>query len=161
MISEDTTLQEIDVQAPVVGSCEIEVAADPEAAWAVLTQIERWPSWNPAIKSVSFEGGLEEGSEFRWKAGPGTIRSTIRDLDPPWRIAWTGTSLGLKAIHVHTFERHERRDDRQDGGVVPRARRPPLQRPAPEDARRRAAEWAPASEDRSRAPGTFTVSALR
>jgi uncharacterized protein YndB with AHSA1/START domain len=113
MISEDTTLQEIDAQAPVVGSCEIEVAADPEAAWAVLTQIERWPSWNPAIKSVSFEGGLEEGSEFRWKAGPGTIRSTIRDLDPPWRIAWTGTSLGLKAIHVHTFERH-------DGGTLVR-----------------------------------------
>jgi uncharacterized protein YndB with AHSA1/START domain len=107
MVSEDTMLQEIDAQAPVVGSSEIEVAADPEAAWAVLTQIERWPSWNPAIKSVSFQGGLEEGSEFRWKAGPGTIRSTIRDLDPPWRIAWTGTSLGLKAIHVHTFERHE------------------------------------------------------
>jgi hypothetical protein len=113
MVSEDSMLQEIDAQAPVVGSSEIEIAGEPEAAWAVLTQIESWPTWNPAIKSVSFEGGLEEGLEFRWKAGPGTIRSTIRDLDPPWRIAWTGTSLGLKAIHVHTFERH-------DGGTLVR-----------------------------------------
>lgn len=111
--SEDTTLQEIDALAPVVGTSEIEVAAAPETVWAVLTQIQGWPSWNPAVKSVSFEGGLEKGSEFRWKAGPGTIRSTIRDLDAPWRIAWTGTSLGLKAIHVHTFERH-------DGGTIVR-----------------------------------------
>jgi hypothetical protein len=103
--SEDTALQEINAQAPVVGSSEIEIAVAPEAAWAVLTAIGEWPSWNPAITSVSFEGELDEGSEFRWKAGPGTIRSTIRDLDAPWRIAWTGTSLGIKAIHVHTLER--------------------------------------------------------
>lgn len=105
MVSESTSLHEINAQAPVVGSCEIEVTAAPEAAWAVLTEIEDWPTWNPAIASVSFEGVLDEGSEFRWKAGPGTIRSTIWDLDAPWRIAWTGTSFGIKAIHVHTFER--------------------------------------------------------
>jgi carbon monoxide dehydrogenase subunit G len=114
MASENTSLQEINARAPVVASSEIEVAATPEAAWAVLTEIERWPSWNPAITSVSFEGALDEGSEFRWKAGPGTIRSTIRDLDAPWRIAWTGTSLGIKAIHVHTLER-------SDGGTLVRS----------------------------------------
>ena len=131
-VSEDTTLQEIDAQAPVVGACEIQVAADPEAAWAVLTQIERWPSWNPAVKSVSVEGGLEEGSKFRWKAGPGTIKSTIRDLDAPWRISWTGTSLGLKAIHVHTFERHDNgtivRTEESYDGLVARLFRGRLQR---------------------------------
>ena len=95
---------DIDTEARVVGSSEIEVAAAPEVVWAVLTEIERWPSWNPAVKSVSFEGGLDEGSEFRWKAGPGTITSTIRDVDAPRRIAWTGTSFGIKAIHVHTLE---------------------------------------------------------
>jgi hypothetical protein len=105
MTVESTRLHEINGQAPVVGTCEITIAAAPEAAWAVLTAIEEWPSWNPAITSVSFEGALDEGSKFRWKAGPGTIRSTIRDLDAPWRIAWTGTSFGIKAIHVHTLER--------------------------------------------------------
>jgi hypothetical protein len=105
MASDSTRLHEINAQAPVVGACEIAIAAAPEAAWDVLTAIGEWPSWNPAITSVSFEGALDEGSEFRWKAGPGTITSTIRDLDAPWRIAWTGTSFGIKAIHVHTLER--------------------------------------------------------
>ena len=44
------------------------------------------------------------GAAFRWKAGPGTITSTIQDVEPPRRIAWTGTSFGIKAIHVHTLE---------------------------------------------------------
>jgi hypothetical protein len=132
MVSENTSLQEINAQAPVVGSCEIEVAAAPEAAWAVLTAIGEWPTWNPAIASVSFEGALDEGSEFRWKAGPGTIRSTIRDLDAPWRIAWTGTSLGIKAIHVHTFERLHGgtlvRTEESYDGLVARLFRARLQR---------------------------------
>jgi uncharacterized protein YndB with AHSA1/START domain len=95
---------EIDNKARVVGSSEIEVSATPELVWAVLTDIGRWPSWNPAVASVSFEEGFEEGSQFRWKAGPGTITSTIRDVDAPRRTAWTGTSLGIQAIHVHTLE---------------------------------------------------------
>jgi carbon monoxide dehydrogenase subunit G len=94
----------INEKAPVVGWSEIEIAAPPEVAWTVLTAIGRWPSWNPAVKSITFEEGIEEGSEFRWRAGPGSITSTIRDVDPPRRIVWTGSSFGIKAIHVHTFE---------------------------------------------------------
>jgi hypothetical protein len=132
MAAETTSLQEINGQAPVVGSSEIEVDAAPEAAWAVLTAIARWPSWNPAVTSVVFEGRLDEGSEFRWKAGPGTIRSTVRDLDAPWRIAWTGRSLGIRAIHVHTFERLNGRTlvrtEESYDGLVARLFRSRLQR---------------------------------
>jgi hypothetical protein len=98
------SVSEIDMQAPVVGECEIEIAVAPEAAWDVLAAIDRWPSWNPAVKSVAVDGAIEEGSTFRWKAGPGTITSTIEDLERPRRMAWTGRSLGLRATHVHTFE---------------------------------------------------------
>ena len=94
----------IDESAPVVGRSEIEIATRPEVAWDVLTAIDRWPSWNPAVKSVSVEGGIDEGSEFRWKAGPGTITSTITHVEKPRRIAWTGTTFGLRATHVHTLE---------------------------------------------------------
>ena len=97
--------------APVVGSCEIEIAAAPKVAWDVLTAIGRWPSWNPAVTSFSFDGEIGSGFAFRWKAGPGTITSTIQDVEPLRRIAWTGTSFGIKAIHVHTFERW-------DGGTL-------------------------------------------
>jgi hypothetical protein len=77
----------------------------------VLTAIGRWPNWNPAVTSVSFDGAIAPGSAFRWKAGPGTITSTIQDVEPLRRIAWTGTSFGIKAIHVHTFEP-------RDGGTL-------------------------------------------
>lgn len=94
----------INNQAPVLGGSEIEIAGAPEVAWDVLTAIERWPDWNPDVKSASLQGGIEEGSEFRWKAGPGTITSTIQYVDPPRRIVWTGKTFGIKAIHVHTLE---------------------------------------------------------
>ena len=100
----ERALCEINELAPVVGSCEVEIGTPPKDAWEVLTEIGRWPSWNPAVKSVSFGGKVGEGAAFRWKSGPGTIRSTIRDVEPSRRIAWTGTTFGIRAIHVHTFE---------------------------------------------------------
>jgi hypothetical protein len=104
---------EINPLAPVAGSFQVEIAAAPKVVWDVLTAIDRWPSWNPAVRSVSFDGEIDEGTAFRWKAGPGTITSTIQDVEPLRRIAWTGTSFGIKAIHVHTFEA-------RDGGTVVR-----------------------------------------
>jgi hypothetical protein len=127
-----TFVSEINARAPVVGGCEIEIAASQDVAWGVLTEIGRWPSWNPAVTSVSLEGEIDEGATFRWKAGPGTIRSTIQDMEKPWRIAWTGTSLGIKAIHVHTFEPRDGktvvRTEESYDGVVARLFRRRLQR---------------------------------
>jgi uncharacterized protein YndB with AHSA1/START domain len=90
--------------APVVVASEIEVAADRELVWDVLTAIDRWPSWNPDVKSVAMSGEVAEGSEFRWKAGPGTIASTIQSLERPQLVAWTGKTFGLNAIHVWRLE---------------------------------------------------------
>jgi uncharacterized protein YndB with AHSA1/START domain len=90
--------------APAVASAEVEVAADPEIVWEVLTSIDDWPRWNPDVSSASLEEGLSEGARFHWKAGPGTITSTLQRIDRPRLIAWTGRTFGIKAIHVHRFE---------------------------------------------------------
>ena len=90
--------------APVVGKGETEVSASREVVWDVLTGIEEWPSWNPDVRSVSMHRPLSEGSVFRWKAGPGTITSTLEHVDAPRRVAWSGKAFGLKAIHVHGLE---------------------------------------------------------
>ncbi|HWN22464.1 MAG TPA: SRPBCC family protein [Gaiellaceae bacterium] len=95
---------EINTDAPAVARGKIEVAAPPEVVWAVLTGIADWPSWNPDVKSATLDGPLAAGTQFRWKAGPGTITSTLRSVEPPRRIEWTGTTVGIKAIHVHQFE---------------------------------------------------------
>jgi hypothetical protein len=91
-------------QAPVVGASEIEIAAAPEAVWEALTAFERWPSWNQDVKSMSVQGPLAEGLVFRWKAGPATITSTVRLVEPQRRLAWTGKTLGIKAIHFWYLE---------------------------------------------------------
>ena len=92
-------------EAPVSASAEAEIAAPVETTWDVLTDIKRWPAWNPDVKSVDLEGEVTTGSVFRWKAGPGTITSTVERLERPNLIAWTGTTLGgLRAHHVWRLE---------------------------------------------------------
>jgi uncharacterized protein YndB with AHSA1/START domain len=85
--------------AEVRSKREIDIAAPPEVVWDVLTDLEQWPRWNPAVKSMSFEGPLAPGSEFRWKAGPGTIVSTLERVEPPRVVAWRGRTMSIKALH--------------------------------------------------------------
>jgi len=119
----------VDAGAPVVASAEIEIDAAPEVVWDVLAAVESWPSWNPDVKSVAVEGSLLEGSSFRWKAGPSTIRSTVRRLDRPRLIAWTGRTLGIRAVHVWQLEPRDgktlvRTEESYDGLVARLLRRP-------------------------------------
>ena len=95
---------EIDSAAPAVARGEIDIAARPEVVWDVLADIEGWPRWNASIASAELDGELAPGSTFRWKAGPGTITSTLRHVDPPRELGWTGTTFGIKAVHVHRLE---------------------------------------------------------
>ena len=123
---------EINEQAPVVGASEIEIAAAPELVWDVLTAIDRWPSWNPQVKSMDMQGGIAEGSQFRWKAGPGTITSIIRRVEAPRLISWTGKTLGIDAIHVYRLEPRDGktfvRTQESYEGLVARLLRRPLQK---------------------------------
>ena len=100
-------MSEMGIGAPVVAATEIEIRAPQQVVWDVLTAIDRWPNWNPAVKSASLQGSLEEGAEFRWKAGPGTIVSKLEVVEAPHRIAWSGRSMGIKAFHVHTLEQRD------------------------------------------------------
>lgn len=95
---------DIDRNAPVVGAAEIEIAADAETVWDVLTDVEGWPAWNPDVQSVALEGEVAEGAEFRWKTGSGTITSRFQRLDRPRLAAWTGRVFGIDAVHVWRLE---------------------------------------------------------
>ncbi len=95
---------EIHENAPAVARAQVQIAADPEAVWRLLTDLERWPTWKSDVRSVALHGSLAPGTLFVWKAGPGTIRSTIQQVDPPREIGWTGTTFGIKAIDVFRLE---------------------------------------------------------
>jgi uncharacterized protein YndB with AHSA1/START domain len=98
-------------QAPVRSRRGIEIAAPPEVVWEVLTGFEQWPQWNPEVKSMRFEGSVAPGSEFRWRAGPGTIVSTLEQVEPPRFVRWRGRTMSIKAIH-------EWRLEPRDGGTA-------------------------------------------
>jgi uncharacterized protein YndB with AHSA1/START domain len=91
-------------EAPVRSKRSIEIAAPPDVVWDVLTRFEQWPQWNPQVKSMSFDGPVAPGSEFRWRAGPGTIVSTLEQVEPPKYIRWRGRTMSIKAIHEWRLE---------------------------------------------------------
>lgn len=95
---------DIDRSAPAIAEGEILIAAPPETVWEVIADVVAWPSWNPDVKSMKVEGPVAPGSTFRWKAGSSSLVSTLKVVDPPREIAWTGVTMGIHAVHVFRFE---------------------------------------------------------
>jgi len=95
---------EIHENAPVVARSQVRIAADPESVWELLTDLERWPTWKSDVRSVALHGALRPGTIFVWKAGPGTITSTLQEVDRPRAIGWTGSTFGVKAIDAFRLE---------------------------------------------------------
>ncbi len=105
---------DINRDAPATAEGEIQIAADPETVFSVMSAIDEWPSWNPDIESVKLEGEVRPDTVFRWRSGPSSLTSTLRVVDPPREIAWTGTTMSIKAVHVFRFEP-------KDGGTLARS----------------------------------------
>ena len=105
---------EINRNAPATAQGELQIAADPQTVFAVLSAIDQWASWNPDIKSVTLQGPVQPGTGFRWKSGPSTLTSTLQVVDPPQEIGWTGRTMGIKAVHVFRFQG-------RDGGTLARS----------------------------------------
>jgi uncharacterized protein YndB with AHSA1/START domain len=98
---------EINRNAPATAEGELRIDADPQTVFSVIAAIDQWPSWNADVKSVELQGPVQPGTGFRWKSGPSTLTSTLQVVDPPNEIAWTGTTMGIKAVHVFRFQASE------------------------------------------------------
>jgi uncharacterized protein YndB with AHSA1/START domain len=124
--------EQIGTAMPVVSKKEIEIAAPPEVVWRLLTALDHWPTWNPEVKSMSAPELVAVGSTFRWKAGPGTITSTIRRLEPFRLIAWSGRTMGIRAVDVFHLDSRDGstlvREEESWDGLVARLFRKSLQR---------------------------------
>jgi uncharacterized protein YndB with AHSA1/START domain len=115
---------DIDRGAPATAEGELQIAADPETVFSVIAAIEQWPSWNPGVRSVDLAGPVAPGTVFRWKAGPSTLTSTLQVVDRPREITWTGTTMGIRAVHAFRFEPLDggtsARSEESWDGLVPR-----------------------------------------
>ena len=90
--------------APAVARDAIVVDAPPQRVWEVLTDIDRWPKWQPGVSRARLEGSLAPGSSFLWRANGLRIRSILREVEPPSRVGWEGKTLGTRALHVWTLD---------------------------------------------------------
>jgi len=79
----------------VYARSEIAVAAGARDIWAVLAQIEEWPTWHPGVRDAAVEGDLEARTRFQWAAGPSTYTCVLTQVDAPRSITWRGRSMGL------------------------------------------------------------------
>ncbi|HYT77685.1 MAG TPA: SRPBCC family protein [Actinomycetota bacterium] len=113
---------EINRSAPAVGEHEIQVQADPDTVWQTLAGIADCPSWNPDVRSMTFDGPLAPGSGFRWRAGT-SLRSKLQVVDRPRELTWTGVTIGMRAVHIYRPPRRTG-DAGPYRGVVGRPARP-------------------------------------
>src|SRR4051812_5484490 len=95
----------IDDTAPITATKTIEIDAPPEAAYDVIARVEDWPRWNPEVKVVEIDGEFAEGATFRWRAGGTRLVSEVQEAERGRVAAWTGRTMGVKAVHVYRFER--------------------------------------------------------
>ncbi|MBD1398879.1 SRPBCC domain-containing protein [Pontibacter sp. JH31] len=104
---------------------EILIAAKPEKVWTVLTDFEKYATWNPFIKSIAGEKAVgkrlktfiqppdgsgmtfkpvvlnyDTNKEFRWKGKLGT--SGIFDGEHYFRLVYMGENT-TKFIHGEKF----------------------------------------------------------
>jgi hypothetical protein len=78
---------------------EIQIGAPPERVWTVLTDLGRYPQWNPLIREAS--GQLAVGSRLTLKSvHPSngrlmTVRPKVLVADPGRELRWVASLPGL------------------------------------------------------------------
>jgi uncharacterized protein YndB with AHSA1/START domain len=98
--SEPGSRFEVNRKAPAFETAEVYVEAPIGKVWSVLSDLERWPSWNPGVSKIRIDGPVRAGTCFEWAGNGSKIVSRLEETDPPRRIAWTGKTLGIRARHV-------------------------------------------------------------
>jgi uncharacterized membrane protein len=93
----------INENAPVKSRNQIEIKSPIDTVWSILTDIKNWTKWQSAVTETMVEGKIEEGTNFKWKAGGLSFKSKIHTSKPKTEFGWTGTTIGASAIHNWTF----------------------------------------------------------
>ncbi len=93
----------IQPDARVKARQELEIAAPAEVVWTTLSNIDGWKDWVPQLTHSKLTGPLAPASTFRWGGSP-AITSELVVVASPRTIAWVGSMLWIKAVHVWTIE---------------------------------------------------------
>ncbi|MDB5807390.1 MAG: hypothetical protein JWN73_4712 [Betaproteobacteria bacterium] len=84
-----------------------DIAASPEAVWAVLADVEHWPEWTASMQRVTRldSGPLAQGSHLRVeqpKLLPANF--TITEWQENRNFTWVSQNPGSSAVAGHVIE---------------------------------------------------------
>jgi len=97
--AQNSTNMQINQNAPVKQNKAIFIQATPEKVWAVLTDINNWPNWNPKISKAQMNESITPSAKFKWTVNGAKIKSTLHTVDPHKTFGWSGITFGGSAIH--------------------------------------------------------------
>ncbi|MFD7338958.1 SRPBCC family protein [Streptomyces violascens] len=111
----------VDPDARVRYRTQTVIHAPLSTIWKLQTDVERWPSWQAAVKTSERldHGPFRKGSAFLWTTpvppNPSTpatsldITSTVQQIKHNSCIRWTGPAIGeglhIDGVHVWNFTR--------------------------------------------------------
>lgn len=88
---EPTTLS-----GPVAARAEIVIDAPQRVVWAVLADIDGWPTWNPAVRQAALRDELEVDGRFQFSDALGSLRCRLSEVDAPRLLAWSGGGMLMR-----------------------------------------------------------------
>jgi hypothetical protein len=97
-------------QSPIFTHNELFIAAPAERIFAALVRATEWPAFYGNAKDVVIEGGadgLTLGTLFHWTTFGIRVHTTVEELVPDRRLAWSGRGLGSSAYHGWVIEPKE------------------------------------------------------
>lgn len=88
---------------------EIEIDADPETVWGVLTDFAAYPEWNPFIKPIKGEQMIGSRLLVRLQPSEGrgfTMKPVVKVNEPGRTFGWLGRLGGVPHLFdgAHRFE---------------------------------------------------------
>ena len=87
-------------EAPAIAEADMFIDAPIQVVWDILSDFERWPTWNKSVSRMRVDGPVKVGTTFEWLADHWRITSRLEEVDPPRRIAWSGETLAIRAMHI-------------------------------------------------------------
>ena len=83
---------------------KVEIEAQPERVWEVMTDVESWPQWTASVERAERldDGPLRVGSRARLKQPKfPPVVWTVTELDSGTSFSWTAKNVGLTSIAEH------------------------------------------------------------
>jgi uncharacterized protein YndB with AHSA1/START domain len=94
-------------ESPIFTHNELFIAAPAERIFAALVRATQWPEFYGNAKNIVIEGDASEltlGTLFHWTTFGVRVHTTIEELVPNRRLAWSGRALGSTAYHGWVIE---------------------------------------------------------